>query len=619
MNAPAAPGQPRQESKQTVWLAVLLAAAAVLVFLVQAAGFARTTISSLDEGAYLYKGWLFADGQYRPFELNGPQTNKAPLAFLIPGYAEALFGPGLRTGRTLAVLFGALTVIVTGWAANGLAGRWAAAAMWVFPLSPVLVKTYSEGVTQSAAAFTLGCILALALGSGRPTWRLALSGFLAGALLLLRQNLVVVLPLLVLFIWWQHGWRKALAAALSGAAVVVLFHALYWPNILQLWTSWMPEAVRNLFPVVNYSGPGSPNWTPSIDAGGRLLSVFQGLRFHFAALFGFALCLIFWPRKADTEKAQFRQAVFLAALFASLLMMHSWAAIGNDYCVFCFTPYLAFFSLTGVLLVCALWRSLPRRPHPARAALLALTVLVFCAGIAYSAVEDLGDPLLAVSVPRMAGGRILPGVTMLDSLLENKFGWERVLRERVVSTAAGVGIGAALLLGAWLLHSRLKGRGWGYGFVLGAGALALGTLASPLLAGSAGRPDCPGMDVIRANEQAGAYLAQYIAPGKLTYWNGGLSVAPLLYAPEARIFLPQINDGYSRVIGGDAQELLKYGLWNDELDALWFGQADYIIVEGWRYADMKESLPPAAFDELPRSPGPLSCREGSGLRIFQRK
>ncbi|HEY6072115.1 MAG TPA: hypothetical protein VIV15_01700, partial [Anaerolineales bacterium] len=133
------------------------------------------------------------------------------------------------------------------------------------------------------------------------------------------------------------------------------------------------------------------------------------------------------------------------------------------------------------------------------------------------------------------------------------------------------------------------------------------------------RLDCPGMDVIRANEQVGGYLAQHIAPGKMAYWNGGLSVAPLLYAPQVRIYLPQINDGYAFLHGGDTQELLKYGFWNDDLNSRWQAEADYIIVEGWRYAGMKESLPASAFDEFPRSPTQTSCLEGSGLRLFQRK
>jgi len=112
-------------------LAGLLAILGVAVFLAQAAWFTRTTISSLDEGAYLYKGMLFAAQGHRPFELFGVQTNKAPLAFLIPGVAESIFGSGLRTGRSLAVLFGSLSLVATWTVARRLGGKWwAAAAVW---------------------------------------------------------------------------------------------------------------------------------------------------------------------------------------------------------------------------------------------------------------------------------------------------------------------------------------------------------------------------------------------------------------------------------------------------------------------------------------------------------
>jgi hypothetical protein len=148
--------------------------------------------------------------------------------------------------------------------------------------------------------------------------------------------------------------------------------------------------------------------------------------------------------------------------------------------------------------------------------------------------------------------------------------------------------------------------------------LVFGLFLAPLLAGSAGRRDCP-EDVIALNERAGTYLAANIAEGARVYWNGGLSVAPLLYAPEISIYPPQINNGYAYRVGGDPEELLKYGLWNDALDAQWLAEADYIVVESWRYSDMKEALPAARFDEMPRSPAATSCLEGSGLRIFRRK
>ena len=60
----ALPARDRRAFEWPAWLAGLLALVGLLLYLGQAARFARTGISSLDEGAYLYKGYLYASGQY---------------------------------------------------------------------------------------------------------------------------------------------------------------------------------------------------------------------------------------------------------------------------------------------------------------------------------------------------------------------------------------------------------------------------------------------------------------------------------------------------------------------------------------------------------------------------
>ena len=606
--------------KWPAWLAGLLAFLGIFTFLAQALYYAYTTVSSLDEGAYLYKGFLFATGQYYPFELYGVWTNKAPLAFLIPGYVQLIFGPGLRTGRYLAVLFGTFSLIATWIAARRLGGKWlATAAVWVFALSPAVTKIYSQGVTQSTILFLLACILALSLGEKRPLWQLILSGFLAGVMILVRQNMVLVLPLLVLYILWQHGWKSALYSALAGLAVLLFFHILYWPYIMQLWLPWLPKSIASWFANSAPHISGTPTWNPSIDWNGRILSFFQGVRFHFVAVVGMILGLVLWPKpRAWNSQTEFRAAVFLGVLFIGLLLMHSWASITNDYCVFCFTPYVAFFNVSAILFLVVMVRMMEKNAHPIRQLLLALVVFVFFAGIGYSAFEDLGDGLLNLNVPRIRGGKILPGFNTLWEMLSNKFALERNFAEKIVSIAAGALLGLLILFIVYLIYKRFRNSNFNYAYILAVSILIFGLIFSPLLAGSAAQPDCQ-MNVIDANEQVGAYLAANIPAGSLVYWNGGLSVAPLLYARGIKIYPAQINDGYAHYIGGDSNELLKYGYWNDELDAQWLRKADYVIVEGWRYADMKALLPPSEYDELPRSPAQTSCLNGSGLRIFKRK
>ncbi|MGH2582350.1 MAG: ArnT family glycosyltransferase [Anaerolineales bacterium] len=609
----------KRAKESPAWLPLGLAATGLLVYIVQAIHFAHTTISSLDEGAYLYKGWLFATGQYRPFEPYGALTNKAPLAFLIPGYVQLIFGPGLLTGRYLAVLFGTLTAAATWWTARRLSNSWlAAAAVWTMALQPAVIKIYSEGVSQATTVFFMSLVLLLSLGAGRPLWQLVLAGFFAGVVILVRQNMVLVLPLLILYILWEHGRKPAFYAALAGVAVLLFFHILYWPHIMQLWTPWLPGWLRSALPAgTSIQSSGTSVWDPQLNFWQRLLSLFQGIRFYFVATVGLMAGLLLWPKGRNWRSgSHFRAAVFLATLFAGLLLMHSWASLTRDYCVFCFTPYLAFFHVSAILFATILIQVWERNAGLWKQLILIALLLILFAGVGYSLFEDVGDVLINLNiVPRSSGGQLQAGFSSVWEVLANKFALERNAAKRIASTAAGGALGVAFLLGL-LIYWRMRNPRANYAYMLATLVLGFGLVSGPLLASSGGQPDCQ-MDVISANEKVGAHLARYIPAGSQIYWNGGLSVAPLLYAADINVYAPQINGSYSRRNGGDAQTLLQYGLWNDALSRQWWEEADFILVEAWRYS--KDAFPPSEFDELPRSPGPTSCVTGSEERIFRRK
>ena len=606
-------------AREKPWLPLLLVGAAVIVYLVQAFHFAHTTISSVDEGAYLYKGWLFATGQYQPFQPYGPWTNKAPLAFLIPGYAQLIFGAGLRTGRYLAVAFGALTVIATWWTARRLAGPWlAVAAAWTMALQPAVIKIYSEGLSQATTIFFLALILLLSVGKDRPVWQLILAGFFAGAVIMVRQNMVLVLPLLILYIWWEYGWRSALYSGAAGFAILLFFLVLYWPNIIKLWINWLPGWLTSLISVkleIQSTGTSVLNLNPDFQR--RLLSFFQGVRFYFVPLVGLASGLILWPKRRNWQAdSQFRASVFLVVLFGGLFVMHSWASLSLDYCVFCFTPYLAFYYVCAILFVATLLRVWERNAHMWRQILLVLVLATLIAGVGYSAFEDIGNDLLDLRlIPRVSSGGLHAGYASIWELLANKFALERNPAMRLVSTAAGLLMAMLLFILAYLLYRRMRNTGVNYGYVLAILTLSLGLVSGPLLAGSGGQPECQ-MDVIAANEQVGAHLANTIPEGSQVFWNGGSSVAPLLYAPELKIYPPQINGIFAKRNGSDPEILLSAGLWNDELRYLWLREADFVIIESRRYSE--EDVPAAEFRELPGS-NPTSCLPGSQERIFRRK
>ena len=84
----------------STYIAILAGLAGLVYFLYRALAFAESLPTIVwDESMYLYKGYLFATGRYQPFEDFGPWTNQLPVSFLIPGYIQKWFGPGMRTGR----------------------------------------------------------------------------------------------------------------------------------------------------------------------------------------------------------------------------------------------------------------------------------------------------------------------------------------------------------------------------------------------------------------------------------------------------------------------------------------------------------------------------------------
>ena len=115
-------------------------------------------------------------------------------------------------------------------------------------------------------------------------------------------------------------------------------------------------------------------------------------------------------------------------------------------------------------------------------------------------------------------------------------------------------------------------------------------------------------------------VAWTIPAGSQVYWYGGSSVAPLLYLPHIKIYPVQIDGASTFRVGGDPQQLLKYGYYNAQLDQEWFREADIVIVKADEYyGSMKNRLSQNNFDELSSSPLPTSCSSGSTLLIFQRK
>jgi hypothetical protein len=600
------------------WSAEFIAVAGVLVYLFQAVGYAHTTISDLDEGAYLLKGWLFATGEYRPFD-PGISTNKTPLAFLIPGYVQLLFGPGLRTGRYFAIVLGVLALVGVWWTARRLSSKWlAVGAVWVVALSSPIIKVYSMGVTQVMIAFMLAWTLAFLLGEDRPWWQLMLSGILAGTMMMVRQNMMPVLPFLALYAFVQHRWR-GFWYVLPGFAVTAWLFYVYWPDILQLWT-WVP--LLTIPSEYLYQGGGSSIWKPDISTLSRISSVFQSVRVHFFALFGSLMFIFLWQGRRKWESdTKFLAAITLFALFAGLLYMHAMASIGEDYCVFCFMNYIAFFNTAGILLIvisAPYWNL--QMPRNGQVLVVGLSLAIFT-GMGFSAFEDIGNFALGLPAFRIRDQQILPSlITWRDVLI---YGFDlnlnnaRKVASTLVGLSAGVGITAAIYW-VWRRQAWHWARITSFGTFFVSALLIIGGVASPLLAGSYTNRDCD-VDVITSNELIANHLQGIIPAGSSIYWDGGLSAIPLVYLSNMTIYPAQINSAYSFKSGGDTQDVQRFGLWNEELRTEWKATSDFIIVEESRYQNWQQFLTPAEFDEYLPTPVGTSCVEETRLRIFKRK
>jgi hypothetical protein len=508
-----------------------------------------------------------------------------------------------------------------------LGGKWwAVFAVWAIALNPATIKTYSLAISQGLVACMLVWTIVFVLGERRSMGQIAFGAMLSGALLMTRMNMAPVLPFVILFIFWRYGYRMSILATITGLLPVILFHTLYWPGIIRLWADWFPQKTTPFLDSWRYIDVGSPVWINSLPLSDRWWSFLQGLKTNFLALVGLIGFSPIWLL-ANQWKTKFYQqaAAFLSVMLLILVLLHGWASLALNSCVYCFEGYLEFFSPIGLALIPVIYRGWRGEEKGWFKWFTSAIMIVGLMSVGYGSYQQTGPTLMNLPVLRVKEGRILSGTAPIWSILEGAFGIESKLSKWILPTLAGLALGSIILLLVWLVY---RAKGFQRKVIIGKGLLILtilfviGLVLSPtvVLAGANFDRDCFG-DVIASYENVGVYLANVIPPGHSVYWEGGLSVVPLLYLPDIEIYPAQINDGYSFRTGGNTEELLRYGLWNFESQSRWLSEADFIIVEDVRYGDSikfwKGVLNPDQFHELDKSPSYLPCRE-SRLRVFRR-
>ena len=605
--------------------AELTALAGLLVYLISAFRDAHTKLSFLDEGLYLYKGWLFVTGQFTPFQDYGVWTNHMPLSFLIPGQIQEWFGVGLRTGRYFSIFLTIVMLIGLWLTVKSVSGKWwAAGAVWAYALNPASIKLYTIAISQAIIACMFVWMLFFSLGKAKRTWQLVIAGALSGVMILTRENMTPVFPLLVLFILWQHGWRKAVATFLGAAVVLIAGFTAFWPGILQIWANWLPASITPFLDPWRLITDGIPGQSLIPDKAGFLVErstyLWQVIRLHFAGVFGVVAALLLFPNRQNWQSTWKRQtAIFLAVLFLVLFAFHLYATFGMDYCVSCILLYTSFFDFVGIILL-AITISSVKWVYPMwRNLLIWLTIAITTVGIIYSSLEDIIRPLFS----RDAAGLINANQNPLSGLIptiQNIFNVRYYPAVRItVFTITAIFLLLVLTLFI-LFRKKIK-----FSIILQNSSTALMgfmifcLLLSPTVILGAGNNffDCGG-DVIRSYEENGNAIAKFIAPGSTVFWEGR-SDAIFLYLPDIKIYPPQLNHVHGFYKEGDEKELLRMGRYNNHSAGKWFAQADYILIEEeWEKKWQEGTLAGGSFIKVGSDFKLGQCDLAGALKLYQR-
>ncbi|MEN8243019.1 MAG: hypothetical protein ABFS17_13965 [Chloroflexota bacterium] len=644
--------------KNSLVLAVIAGLLGFLVYALQSWEFAHSLTTMVwDEAMYLYKGSIFANGEFQPFEDYGPWTNQMPVSFLIPGYIQKWFGMGMYSGRMYAFGLGLLTVVGLSLASYRSGGKWwAVAAIWVVALNSGWIKAFSQVYAQGLVSFFFAWMLALAAGKDRKIWELCLAAALAGLAGMSRINVLPVVFFFIMYVIWQYGWKTGAWVAGAGLFPVVLFHALYWPDVLKIWAYWVPPELytgiaefrspwREVFIPDGFSWWPISNWigTPDHLAWRGISTFFLAVRANFIPFFGVLVSLLLWPKKESWKSEHQRKfSIFLILVYLVMLVVHLWAALGGKTCLFsCLPGYMLFFDFFGLVLIFAIAPSwnLNKRLWKQIAILFLIFVLVIAMESSYEhdnfvLRNQLGEQSFGINIPRFKNGAWVEGSIPLLEIIENKFGIEKFpVRQYILydpgfdqvvkwTTILGISFLAPLLL--YLLLAKGNRN-----FNLPIGKVVIfSTFGVGMLFASSGF-FVQGLDtltcsdnVIASHEQVGAELGEVIPAGSQVFWDVKSDML-LLYLPDVDIYLPQANARFTLVSdpAADWDQLERFGWWNYQLGEDWIKQADYIVVETRFFNsvwDWGRRVNAGEFEDVFRSSNPESCRPGiSSVVVLQ--
>ena len=604
------------------WLPYVMALAGGLVYIFHALLIAHTKTSFLDEGLYLYKGYLFVNGFQTPFADYGVWTNHAILSFLIPGYIQKWFGPGLETGRYFMIFISLFTLLGL-WVFARRWGNlwWAAGVVWVMALNPAEIKVHTLVLSEGPIAAMLVWIVVLTVGEKRPLWQVLLGASLTAPLVLTRENLAFVPPILFLYIIWQHGWKTGFLAALGAGLLFIAGNAFYFPDNLKFWSTRVPGFLAQFMSAWQMPGAGVEGSIPEPEESNlyrMILYFLLTFRLHFVALVSAVTVWLLWPFQAMrpfTERM--RAATFLSVLLVVLYIAHIQAAFFGEFCISCILLYVGYFDVLGLMLLVIAWPFLLKELTPLRRVIVFGILSLLVIGIGFSSHEDLSANFAKTMIER------LDKVFLWNALLF-RTGLSPLLLFRtsfvLLVSLCVLAISGIVL---WVVYHRLNGgqdAGRKIGVVALNAFLIAGLILSPtgILGGGSDFFGCDGSDVISSYERAGRELSTVIEPGSKIYWEGRL-LSIFLYMPDVQIYPPQMNHVHSFYNGGDSDTLLRFSHWNEDLARKWLEEADYILFQPEERIYLSdEILESGDYVKVMSSPKAERCRWQSVINVYQR-
>jgi hypothetical protein len=305
-------------------------------------------------------------------------------------------------------------------------------------------------------------------------------------------------------------------------------------------------------------------------------------------------------------------AVFLGLTFFLLFLMHTWASLPTDFCVHCFSGYQAFYTTAGFFFILVVFSNGINNSRW-RLPVLLVTLLFFAASMGLYYYQLWGNWLLeTVRVPRL--NRLLRqgefSTIPLGDLLTYTFNLPAELQRRIAPVVGGIFIGALVLALVWLIHRFFLQKNWPgkvpLANLLLSCVLLIGTLFPAVLSGGPGEEGCS-TDFLTYYEEAGKAFADLLPPGSVLYWKGsGRHLAFMLYVDEVKLFLPQIHAG-GGYMAGDTQQLLRFGIYNEELDKQWRESADILVFwPTYVTEDVRDFLDQPTYERVPFDMGNLA-------------